>query len=267
MKTFFTHFRKIMADQIITLLILTLFCFLFEFLFAWLFFESDIKKTVASFILRMPPGFTAFLGIQGGIASFFIQMLAFGYTHPIILICLSFFPISIPARYISGEVELSTFDLLLTKPVSRLVIPLSIFSFLMFALTLQATGMVMGTLAGKFYFDLNVEIADYAKAALTGVFFFLSMGAISIAVASFQTEKAKAAGKAIGLMVLLYFFDTLVKLSSTLAHLIDYSYFQLYQPGKLIMKQAVMSNSILISLLVTLGFLGVGLIKFNRRDL
>lgn len=267
MQRFLAHFKKIAADQIIILLVLTLFCFVFEFLFAWLFFESDIKKTVASFILRMPPGFTAFLGIQGGIASFFIQMLAFGYTHPIILICLSFFPISIPARYISGEIELSTFDLLLTKPVNRIVIPLSIFAFLAFSLTLQATAMVLGTLAGEFYFDLNVEIADYAKAALTGIFFFLSMGTISIAIASFQTEKAKAAGKTIGLMVLLYFFDTLVKLSSTLAYLGDYSYFQLYQPGKLVMKQAIMSNSILISLLIILIFLGVGLVKFNRRDL
>ena len=265
--TFITHLKKILADQIIILLILSLFCFLFEFLFAWLFFESDFKKTMASFILRMPPGLTAFLGVQGGITSFFIQMLAFGYTHPVILICLAFFPISIPARYISGEVELSTFDLLLTKPVNRLLVPLAIFTFLGLALTLLASAMVLGTLAGNLYFDLNVKMIDYAKASITGIFFFLSMGAVSIAIASFQSEKAKAAGKAISLMVLLYFFDTLVKLSTTLTHLSGYSYFQLYQPGKLVMKQADMSSSILISLTLTLVFLGTGLFRFCRRDL
>ncbi|MCG8687532.1 MAG: ABC transporter permease [Desulfobacterales bacterium] len=267
MAPFLAHFKKMVADQKFVLIGLVLFCFIFEMMFAWLFFESGIKKTVAAFILRMPPSFTAFLGVQGGISQFFIQMLAFGYTHPIILICLAFFPISMPARYISGEIELATFDLLLTKPVHRFVIPLSIFAFLVMALCLQTSAMVLGTLAGRYWFDLKAEMIDYVRAALTGLCFFLSMGAISVFITAFQSEKAKAAGKTIGLMVLLYFFDTLVRLSTRLAGWSDFSYFQLYQPGKLVAQQASAIQCSGLSLLIAVLFLGAGLYRFCRRDL
>lgn len=267
MGPFLTHFKKMVADQKYVLIILVLFCFIFELMFAWLFFESGIKKTMAAFILRMPPSFTAFMGIQGGISQFFIQMLAFGYTHPIMLICLAFFPVSIPARYISGEIELATFDLLLTKPVHRIVIPLSIFTFLVTALLLQTSAMVLGTLAGRYWFDLRAEMVDYVRTALTGLCFFLSLGAISVFIASLESEKTKAAGKTVGIVVLLYFFDTLVRLSTRLAEWRDFSYFQLYQPGKLVAHQASALQCGGVSLLIALVFLGAGIYRFCRRDL
>lgn len=267
MHKFYFHLKKILLDQKYNILILTLFCFLFEYVFAWVFFESEISKIVISFIKSFPPGLMAFLGMQGGISQFAVQMLAFGYMHPIIIISLAFLQISIPARYIAGEIELKTFDILLTKPIKRFIIPLSIFTVLIISLGLQFTAMVLGTLAGNACFDLHINIVDYGKAAFAGFVFFLSMGSMAMAIASFQNEKGKVFSKAICLMVFLYFFDTIIKLSKSLEYLSSYSYFQLYQPGKLILHTADTAICILISVLIIVLFFTISLVRFNTRDL
>ena len=264
---YLSHLKKIFQDQIINLIILVVFCFLFEWAFAWVFFESEIKKHLIALIRMLPPGVTAFMGIQGGLSQFALQMLAFGYVHPLIMISLSFFQISIPARYIAGEIELKTFDILLTKPIKRVTIVLSIIGFLTIALALQFTAMLMGTLAGDVCFDLKVDLADYARVAMVGFVFFLSMGAVATAIATFQAEKGKTLSKVIGLFVFLYFFETIIKLSKSLQSLSSYSYFQLYQPGKLILGEAATGICILISLGIAIGFFGISIIQFNRRDL
>ncbi|WP_300464903.1 ABC transporter permease subunit [Desulfobacula sp.] len=222
---------------------------------------------MVSFIQRLPPAFTTFIGVQGGTAQFATQMLAFGYTHPIIIISLAFLQVSIPARYITGEIELKTFDILLTKPLKRFIIPSSIFTFLIIALGLQFIAIFLGTIAGDLYFDLQINIADYGKAVFVGFVFFLSMGSMAMAICTFQIEKGKALSKTIGLIVALYFFDTIIKLSKSLDHLYAYSYFQLYQPGKLVQNQVDASLCVLISLVLTGLFLMVAILQFNKRDL
>ena len=127
--------------------------------------------------------------------------------------------------------------------------------------------MFLGTIAGDFYFDLQINIADYGKAAFVGFVFFLSMGSAGIAISTFQIEKGKALSKTIGLIVFLYFFDTIIKLSKSLENLSSYSYFQLYQPGKIVQNQADPGICILISLFIIGVFFIIGIIQFNRRDL
>jgi len=267
MRNYFFHLKKIFQDQKYNLLILILFCFVFEVLFAWVFFESEISKVVAYFIQKLPPGLSSFIGVQGGISQFPTQMLAFGYAHPVILISLSFMQISIPARYIAGEVELKTFDILLTKPFKRFIIPVSVFSFLIISSGLQLFAMFLGTITGDFYFDLQINIADYGKAALVGFVFFLSMGTAATAISTFQNEKGKALSKAITLFVFLYFFDTIIKLSKSLGHLSSYSYFQLYQPGKIVQSQVSATSCILVLLFSIVLSFAIAILQFNRRDL
>ncbi len=266
MHTYFSHLKKMLRDQKFNLAILTVFCFSFEWLFAWLFSEAGISEMLESLMRLLPPAFMAFLGLQGWSSQFATQMLAFGYIHPLILISLAFLQIGIPARYISGEIELRTFDILLTKPVKRFVIPVSVFSFLVIAAGMQFAAMFLGTITGKFHFDLQIHLKDYATAAFVGFIFFLSMGSISTAISTFQTEKAKALTKAMGLFVFLFFGDTIFKLSKSLQGYLSYSYFQLYQPGKIVLNQSHTAICILISIIIICLFFCVALVQFSRRD-
>ena len=261
------YLKKLFFDQIYVILSLTLFCLLFEYLYTWLLFESAVSDLFMSYIELIPESFSKFIGVEVASKLFSSQMLAFGYVHPMVLIILSILPISLPSRYISGEIEIKTFDIFLTKSIRRFEIPINLYIFLLFVLMFQMTAIFMGTFIGYYHFELDIDITSYAKIALTGYFFFTSMGAIALATASFQNERGKALTRIIGIMVLLYFFDTICRLSDSLNFLQDYSYFQLYQPSKLLMEQSDSTNCILISLVITILSLGLSLYQFNRRDL
>jgi len=261
------YLKKLFYDQKKIILGLGIFCFVFQIFFAWIFFEAKIGEIVISFFNMLPPAFRTLLGVDMGSPKFISQMLAFGYTHPMMLICLMLLPLSIPARYITGEVELRTFDILLTKPIKREMIPVSIFLFLFVVLFFYLLAMFLGTVTGSILWELSINVLDYGVVGLTGLFFFLSFGTLSIAFSSFQVERGKALAKIISIVVFLYFFDTIVKLSKTLEFLIPYSYFQLYQPGKIVTGEYNPLLSISITLVFIIGLLLIGIRKFKKRDL
>jgi ABC-type transport system involved in multi-copper enzyme maturation permease subunit len=261
------YLKKITHDQKLIILLLILFSFAFEYLFAWLFFESKISQLIEPYFKLLPSAFRNFLGVQVGTNYFGLQMLAFGYAHPLIIICLSFFPISIPTRYISQEIEMKTFDLIFSKPLQRFQIPVQIFIFLVLTLASQMTAIFCGTVMGYIKFNLNITLLDYVKTAITGYFFYLSMGSIALAISTFFNERGRATAIIIGLFVTLYFFDTVIRLNESLQFLHNYSYFQLYQPGKIVLGQISAKNCIMITFLISVMFFSITLIRFNRRDL
>ena len=261
------YFKKLFYDQKKIIIGLGIFCFIFQIFFAWIFFEAQIGEIMLSFFNMLPPAFRTLLGVDMGSPQFISQMLAFGYTHPMMLICLMFLPLSIPARYVAGEVELRTFDILLTRPLKREMIPKALFIFLFIVLFFHLFSMFLGTIMGNYLCVLSINIFDYGIVSMTGLFFFLSIGTLSIAYSSFQVERGKALAKTISIVVFLYFFDTIVKLSKTLELLIPYSYFQLYQPGKIVTGEYSPLLSILISSIFIIGLLLIGINKFKKRDL
>jgi hypothetical protein len=262
-----SYLKKMFHDQKRIVLLLLIFGLTFEFLYSWLFFRSEISKFIETILTFFPPTLINFIGVQPGSGQFNIQMLAFGYSHPLILICLSFLPISLPARYLAREIEIKTFDLLLTRPIPRLVIPSHIFLFMIITLLLQNISIFSGTVIAYFSFDLNINPWEYARVALTAYCFYLSMGAVSLAISSFQNEYGKTLTKIISLFVFLYFFDTIIRLDKSLEFLISYSYFQLYQPGKIVTGEISAFQCIFIALIITCTFISISLIQFNRRDI
>jgi ABC-type transport system involved in multi-copper enzyme maturation permease subunit len=263
----YSYLKKIFHDQKIIILLLILFSFAFEYLFAWLFFESKVSQLIEPYFNLLPSAFRNFLGVQAGTSFFGMQMLAFGYSHPLIIICLSFFPISIPTRYISQEIEMKTFDVIFSKPIQRFQIPVQIFIFLVATLALQMAAIFFGTVIGYIKFNLNINLIEYAKTAVTGYFFYLSMGALALAISTFFSERGRATAIIIGLFVILYFFDTIIRLNESLQFLHNYSYFQLYQPGKLVLGKISVNNCIIITGIISVIGFSITLIRFNRRDL
>jgi ABC-type transport system involved in multi-copper enzyme maturation permease subunit len=247
--------------------IIALFCMLFEFLFSWLFFKSEASVFVERVLGFLPPVITKLMGVQAGTTHFTSQMLAFGYEHPIILISLSLLPISIPARYISGEVEQRTFNLLLTRPITRFSIPLTIFLFIMMAEFIIVLFMFTGTLISYYLFDLNINPPDFLHTAISAYFFYVSIGSISMLICVLQSERGKALARAIGLVVFLYFFDTIVRLSDALVFLLPFSYFSLFKAGEIVLGKTSALHSSLICLVITVILLAIATWQFNRRDI
>jgi ABC-type transport system involved in multi-copper enzyme maturation permease subunit len=263
----YTYLQKIWHDQKYILLGLTLFSFLFEFAFAWLLFEANFKAIFESVVDMLPTALMSFIGITVGGEFYGSQLLSFGYSHPLILISLSLIPIGIPARYIAGEVEHKTMDLLMARSLHRSVIPTHLFIFLFFSLTVQVIALFSGTYLGYVVFSLEIDILGYIKVALITFLFFLSIGSLTLAISSYQFERGKAISKAVTLLVLLYFYDTIIRLNKSLEHLTAYSYFNLFQPARLLKGEINFINAIIFLVIITFLFLIVSIIHFNKRDL
>jgi ABC-type transport system involved in multi-copper enzyme maturation permease subunit len=263
----YTYLKKIWHDQKYILFGLTIFSFLFEFAFAWLLFEADFESLFESVAHMLPPFLMNFMGVTVGGGYYGAQMLAFGYSHPLILISLSLIPIGIPARYIAGEVENKTMDLLMARSIHRSIIPTHLFLFLVFALAIQVTALLAGTYLGYMVFSLEIDIVGYIKVAVLTYLFFLSIGSISLAISTFQIERGKVIAKSVSLFVFLYFYDTIIRLNLSLEHLTAYSYFNLFQPGKLLKGELDFGNGIIILSVIIPFFLCLAFLRFNKRDL
>ena len=262
-----SYFIKIWNDQKYVLLWLTLFSFSFEFAFAWLLFEAKFKDLFDSVAHMLPTSLLNFIGVNLSGGYYGSQMLAFGYSHPLILISLSLLPIGLSARYIAGEVENKTFDILLSRSISRSVIPSHLFAFIAVALFILSIALFSGTAFGYLLFDLEIDLKDYAQVSVITFLFFLSIGALALAISSFQSERGKAISKTVSLIVVLYFYDTVIRLNTSLEHLTSWSYFNLYQPAKLIRGQINFQLTIFYLMMIITAFLILSIIRFNRRDL
>ena len=263
----YSYLKKIWHDQRSILLGLTIFSFFFEFAFAWLLFEADFKSLFESVAHMLPPALMNFIGVSVGGEYYGSQLLAFGYSHPLILISLSLIPIGIPARYIAGEVEYKTMDILMARSIHRSVIPTHLFFYLVFAIAIQVIALFAGTYAGYQIFSLNLDLQGYIQVAIITYLFFLSIGSISLAISTFQFERGKAIAKSVSLFVFLYFYDTIIRLNQGLEYLTTYSYFNLFQPGKLLKGQIDFVGGIIFLGIIILSFLIISVFYFNRRDL
>ena len=262
-----TYLKKIWHDQKFILIGLTIFSFLFEFAFAWLLFEVDFKSVFESVVHMLPSSLMSFIGISVGGQFYGSQLLAFGYSHPLILISLALIPIGIPARYIAGEIEHKTMDLLMARSLQRSVIPTHLFIYLVFALAVQVLALIGGTYIGYLTFSLEIDMIGYVKVAIITFLFFLSIGSISLAISTFQAERGKAIARTVSLFVLLYFYDTVIRLNQSLEYLTAYSYFNLFQPGKLLKSEINLTIAIIFLLCISIIFFIIAVIRFNRRDL
>ena len=261
------YFKKIFYDQKYVLFVLFIFGLLFEYAWVWILFKSDIGSFVDNYANLLPQSITNMIGFQTGSGMLTTQMMSFGYAHPLIMISLAFLPISLPARYISGEIENRTFDIILTKPVSRWIIPVQLFLFLAISLGILNIGLFLGTWIGTKLFTIDLPMFTYFKISVTGYLFYLNMAAIAMAVACWNHEKGKTLARMIAIIVAFYFFDVIIRMLPEWDYLTAYSYFQLYQPTQLTLGNASYLVSGLICVLIVIIFFTISLIQFNKRDL
>lgn len=263
----FGYFKKMFYDQKYVLFVLFIFVFLFEFAWVWILFKSDIGNFVNNYASYLPQSITNMIGFQASSGMLTSQMMSFGYAHPLILISMAFLPISLPARYIVGEIENRTFDMILTKPIRRWLIPSQLYLFTILGLAILNFGLFLGTWMGTIMFTIELPIFTYFKISLTGYLFYLNMAAIAMAVACWNHEKGKMLTRMIAIVVVLYFFDVVIRMLPEWDYLTAYSYFQLYQPTQLTLGNASFFVSGLISIVIIIIFFTISLIQFNKRDL
>jgi len=241
----------------------------FQILVLSLFSTSELLKLMETFIKQMPPQMQYFLG-EEFIGQFTISGLAaLGYNHPIVLIFFSMIAIMPPARHIGDEIENGSLELMLSLPVKRFTILVSIWTFSILALLLFVAGCWLGTFWGV---KLNPEPVDLPfigifKIGLNLFVLMLTINAYTFLIAAYAREGSKVALQAAGITLFFYFFNYATKIWLAIQPLKYFTIFTYFQPQMLMTGQVSFVKNILVLISLTMIFLFFAFRRINRRDI
>jgi len=263
------YLKKIFYEQKILMILLFFFCFIFTFVFMWVFFDSKIGPLFDTYMKLMPEAVKKIIGLQSTGGMFGVTMIAFAYRHPLLIILLSAVSLNLASRYISYEIETKTFDLLLSRSISRTIIPLNLYLVMIVFILIGFTGLLFGTCMGYYVFDLSeyIRLTDYFEISATGIIFFLCIGSFSLMIASFSNERGRALIIVLGILVFLFFIDSIIRVTDSLAGLEPFSFFELYRPVKMVLGKKGLWDSLPVLLFLNALFFTIAHMKFKKRDL
>ncbi len=262
------QFKRIFMNQKKIILLVLFFGFVIEFLFTVILSTSAIRQFAESYFKLIPPMVKQMLGFMG--ESFMgSQFIAFGYTHPAILFMLCFIPISISSRYITSEIEGRSIELLAIRLLPRERIIFTTYLFILMAIIILFISMMTGSLLGREIMGLgdDIQIMLLLKIVGVGLLFFAAISSLVTFISSLLSERGSALSWNIGLILLLFVFDALIRLWPKVAFLKPYSLFNWYQPVNIATEKFNFLIAIPLLSIILIVFLVSAVYKFNRRDL
>lgn len=240
-----------------------------QYLIVMLVVEMNILTLAQSFMSRMPPQMQQFFG-EELFAQFSIGgAIAFGYTHPFVLVMLSLLAITLPVKHIAGEIENGALELILALPVRRSKIAFSLWFLSITTLLIAVCGGVAGSgLAMLVYPDTRtVPFKNIILIALNLWLLMLVINSFAFLLSAFVRESGKAAMPAAVVMLVFYFLNFIVKTWTDVQSLAPFTLFNYFQPQKLMIGAAHIGQDFLVLIGLTLLFGLIAMRKIVMRDI
>jgi ABC-2 type transport system permease protein len=194
--------------------------------------------------------------------------IALGAIHPISLMLNCIFAVGFATAAVAGERQRGTLEVILARPLSRRTayVTLLVATLAFVAVTLAAT--IVGAIVGSLLAGVSdeLEVSRLPLLWLNGFLLFGAIGAIGLAASVSFDRLTPALGIAVGLVVVMYFFDVLGTFWPDARGLQPYSLFHYYD-AKDVLEGIVRIGD--FGLLAVVGALAVlwALVVFPRRDL
>ncbi|MBP0725666.1 permease [Bacillus sp. RG28] len=222
-----------------------------------------------SMLKDMPKGMLAAFGLEQGLSITSVpDFLSTEYYSMIFLVLMTLFTLSLAAKLLSHLVEQGSMAYILSTPVSRIKVVLTIMGVfitgLFFTLFCNFTFSYLGAvLVGEKIKDLSA----FFNLHLVGFLFFFAIGGYCFLFSTLLTEEKKAVAYAGGLTLLFYLLDLMGRLSDKFEMARYVSVFYLYQPSE-ILKNNINILSVSLILFI-IGFITyfAALFVFKRRNL
>jgi len=240
-----------------------------QFLIVWLVTTIDYGPIVESMLKQLPVFFRQFFeeemlgkfSAEGG--------AAFGFNHPIVLSLLSLNAIMIGARHIAGEVESGTLELLLSYPVKRTRLLLSLWGTgAVQLLAVTGTALISSVTAVKLYHQLNGDILiSLLKIAVNLWLLFLLVMSFTLVLSSFSKEASKTGLASAAVLLVFYLVHFLSKIWEEIGFTKPVNIFTYYQPQKLMFGERSFSLNLLVLVVLIAVCMIISVIQFNRRDI
>jgi len=195
--------------------------------------------------------------------------VALGYSHPFVLVMTVFVAILLPTRHIAGEIEAGTLELVLSMPVRRSAIGLSLWVGGGLALLLLTSGCWLGTALGLLLYP-EIEMVDTSLIVKLGLNLWLLLFAIcsyTLLISAFQREAGAVAQRAVVVTLLFYFLYYAIPVWPEAEFLSPFTIFHYYQPQKIMQGEPIWVRNVAVLSSLILITAAASIVKLVRRDI
>jgi len=233
--------------------------------FALLFPTYSKLFDLNDMLAKMGPA-AKMLGASVGDASTLVGFLHIELFSMILPALMVTYAAGMASGFTAGEESRGTIDVLLSYPISRrrLVLEKSLavlIGCIVAALAVLALGLA-GAAASATALPWDKMAAALAMLVLLG----LAFAAIALSFSAATGNRAGSIGLAVGLMVVMYLVDALASIVDGLGVIRPLSLFRYYMGGDPL-RNGLSSSDAGVLIAVTVAFVGIALVVFERRDL
>jgi ABC-type transport system involved in multi-copper enzyme maturation permease subunit len=177
--------------------------------------------------------------------------------------------ILIPAHHISGEAESGTLELLLSYPIRRTRLLLSLWLCSSFLLLLIVSGTWAGSLiAISLFHNLTPKLLIRMLQIGTNLWLFsIFVATFTLLLSTFGKEGSRTGIISAGVTLVCYFLHYLSKLWDAIAFLKPFNMFTYYQPQMLMFGHESFSVHVIVLVTLTGVCLALSILQFGRRDI
>ncbi|OPY27239.1 MAG: ABC-2 family transporter protein [Methanocella sp. PtaU1.Bin125] len=171
------------------------------------------------------------------------------------------------AGFLSGEIDHKTIDILLAQPVRRGRIVLARYAALVLVIAVIMLAALAGLLVAVLALDIETSVPWLAYAMGYMGLMTLSFGAIALFVSACMSDGRRAALTSLGILVVMYFMETLGSVVDLLGPIRYLSLFHYARYNAMLMSKTLSLTDIGVMLAVAIVFVALAACMFRRRDI
>jgi ABC-2 type transport system permease protein len=171
------------------------------------------------------------------------------------------------AGFISGEVDHKTIDLLLAQPVVRTRLVLTRYAALITAVVIMIAAMLLGIVVAVKALAIDTSIPWLAYTLVYMGVLTLAFGAIALFISTLLSDGRRAALTSLGVLVLMYFMETVGSIVDLLGPIRYLSLFHYARYNEMLVTRTLNLADLGVMLAVAVVFVALAVYVFKRRDI
>lgn len=264
-------FRKTLRDSWLLLTISALGIAIFEILMIQAF-HYTVKNPSMYFMRNIPDVAARFVNILAGADVRRLitptGLMSIGFAHPVVQILVWAFTTSFTTRVMVGEIDRGTADLLLTLPISRPRIYMTVTWVWIFAGIVLCSAPVLGTIYAQEHYGRGpFDMPRLIKVSTNLLALYLAGGGVGMMISALTSRRGQAIGLIVGFLVASFVANFLSAIWETAKPLAKFGIFEYFKPLPTIDTGNWPTRDLTILGFAAFAAWLVGLIVFTRRDI
>jgi ABC-2 type transport system permease protein len=194
--------------------------------------------------------------------------ISLGFQHPLSLALIGIFAVGAASTAVAGERQRGTLELLLSRPLSRRTLYVSVALALLLIVALIVALILAGMVASAAAQDIldQLDLGRMPLVLLAGILLWGAFASFSLAASVSFDRAGPAMGISLAYLLVNYFLEVLGSLWTDAAWTQQYSLFHHFLPTEILAGSADAGDLLILAVATVLPIV-YALIVFPRRDL